>query len=142
MNTIVHGVFNELKTSSFTEIDFQCEKLADAYGDESLIRQIWTNLISNAIKYSAQRESISITINYRKENKSVVYFIRDNGVGFDMKYAPKLFGVFQRLHSLREFDGTGVGLAIVKRIVQRMGGKVWAEGIVNNGATFYFSLPA
>ena len=113
----------------------------DAKGDEPMIRQVWTNLISNAVKYTAHREPATVTITSKSEDDRVVYCIRDNGAGFDMKYAGKLFGVFQRLHSTREFEGTGIGLAIVKQVIQRMGGKVWAEAEVDRGAAFYFYLP-
>jgi len=109
--------------------------------DPSLIKQVWVNLISNALKYSAQKEVQNIEIGSRKNNNEVVYYIKDNGAGFDMRYYDKLFGIFQRLHSNNDFEGTGVGLAIVHRIVKRHSGRVWAEGEVNNGATFYFSLP-
>jgi light-regulated signal transduction histidine kinase (bacteriophytochrome) len=105
------------------------------------MRQVWINLISNAIKYSKKKEIANIEIGSNMESNRVVYFIRDNGVGFDMKYADKLFGVFQRLHKIQEFEGTGVGLALVHRIVSRHGGKIWAEAHVNRGATFFFYIP-
>lgn len=109
--------------------------------DPSLIKQVWVNLISNALKYSSQKEVQHIEIGSRKNNNEIVYYIKDNGAGFDMRYYDKLFGIFQRLHSNNDFEGTGVGLAIVHRIVKRHSGRVWAEGIVDKGATFYFSLP-
>lgn len=105
-----------------------------------MIRQVWINLISNALKYTSKKEVTQIEVgSFRKDNKKV-YYVSDNGAGFDMKYADKLFGVFQRLHKMNEFEGTGVGLALVKTIVKRHGGEVWAEGKVNEGAKFYFSL--
>ncbi len=111
-----------------------------AIGDLAMIRQVWINLISNALKYSSKKDISKIEIgSYRKDGKKV-YFISDNGAGFDMKYSDKLFGVFQRLHKMNEFEGTGVGLALVKTIVKRHGGEVWAESKVNEGAKFYFSL--
>jgi len=111
-----------------------------AKGDLAMIRQVWINLISNALKYSSKKDISKIEIgSYRKDGKKV-YFISDNGAGFDMKYSDKLFGVFQRLHKMNEFEGTGVGLALVKTIVKRHGGEVWAESKVNEGAKFYFSL--
>ena len=109
--------------------------------DPSLIKQVWVNLISNALKYSSQKEVQHIEIGSRKNNSEVVYYIKDNGAGFDMRYYDKLFGIFQRLHSNNDFEGTGVGLAIVHRIVKRHSGRVWAESAVDKGATFYFSLP-
>jgi signal transduction histidine kinase len=110
-------------------------------GDESMIKQVWINLLSNAIKYSAKEPGPSVEIGYKEQDSMNVYFIRDNGVGFDMQYAHKLFGVFQRLHRQEEFEGTGVGLALVKRIINKHSGEVWAESSPGKGASFYFSLP-
>jgi PAS domain S-box-containing protein len=115
--------------------------LPEAVGDESMLRQVLTNLISNALKFSRQAATPTVEIGARRESDETVYFVRDNGVGFDMKYAPKLFKVFQRLHNAEQFDGTGVGLAIVQRIIQRHGGQVWAESQSGQGAAFFFSLP-
>jgi PAS domain S-box-containing protein len=108
--------------------------------DESLFRQVWTNLISNAIKYSAKKPKPSIEIGEKEMDGENVYFVQDNGAGFDMTYADKLFGTFQRLHHADDFEGTGIGLAIVKRIVTKHGGRVWAESKVDEGATFYFTV--
>ena len=107
----------------------------------SMVKQVWINLISNAVKYSSKNQSATIAIGSMIQNDETVYFIRDNGIGFDMQYIDKLFGVFQRLHGTREFEGNGVGLAIVQRIIQKHGGRVWAEGKVNSGAIFYVTIP-
>ncbi len=125
----------EIKTS------VQVDDLADSVCDKQLIRQVWVNFISNALKYSSKKENPVIRIGNYIENLHQIYFIKDNGAGFDMAYYKKLFGVFSRLHSDTEFNGTGVGLSIVKRIIERHNGKVWAEGQPGLGATFYFSLP-
>ena len=123
------------------QIEITVGDLPPTTGDPALLLQVWVNLLSNAIKYTAPRAVTKIWIGGRQEAGEVVYFIKDNGVGFDMKYADKLFEVFQRLHSPAEFDGTGIGLSLVQRIVHRHGGRVWAEGKINEGATFYFALP-
>jgi signal transduction histidine kinase len=117
------------------------EELPHAHGDRALLKQVWMNLLSNAVKYSSKTEAANIRVSGTRNEGEVVYAVSDNGVGFDMQYYNKLFGVFQRLHSIDEFPGTGVGLAIVQRIVLRHGGRVWADGTINQGATFYFALP-
>jgi len=109
--------------------------------DAGLLQQVFVNLISNAIKFTRDRAKARIEIGYRMNGTTLVCFVKDNGVGFNMKYMNKLFGVFQRLHSADQFEGTGVGLSIVRRIVERHGGKVWVDGAQDQGATFYFSLP-
>ncbi len=124
------------------EIAWQIGPLPDIHGDRSLMKLVFLNLLANAIKFTASRERATIEIGTASgaENETVV-FVRDNGVGFDMKYADKLFGVFQRLHGTGEFEGTGIGLANVQRIIHRHGGRTWAEGSVEGGATLYFSIP-
>ncbi len=137
----VQTTLEELKTQhEGRQIQFQIGGLPPCPGDSALIRQVWANLLSNAIKYSRQRHPAIIEIGCHRENGENVYFVRDNGTGFDMQYAHKLFGVFQRLHRADEFEGTGVGLAIVQRIVHRHGGRVWADAKENEGATFRFTL--
>jgi light-regulated signal transduction histidine kinase (bacteriophytochrome) len=122
-------------------IEVKVGTLPDCFADLTLLKQVFINLISNAIKYTRQREKAFVEVDCRDENGEKIYFVRDNGAGFDMRYAGKLFGVFQRLHRDEEFEGTGVGLSIVHRIIQRHGGRIWAEGEVDKGATFYFTLP-
>ncbi len=142
MNSLVDHVKQELMTAATgREIEFKVSPLYSVEGDLSMIRQIWTNLISNAIKYTQKQPLAQIEIGCNKDNNHLTYYIRDNGVGFDMKYANKLFGVFQRLHKAEEFEGTGIGLAVVHRIVTRHGGQIWVEASVNEGATFYFFIP-
>jgi PAS domain S-box-containing protein len=143
MATLASSVFREIASpDAQKQYSFSIEALPDAYGDPSLLRQVWRNLISNAIKFTATKDVRRIDIGTRSEDGMTVYSIRDSGVGFDPQYTHKLFGVFQRLHTTEEFEGTGVGLAIVQRIVHRHGGRVWAEGRIGEGATFYFALPS
>lgn len=142
MEGLVRDVWMELQIiNPARRIDFIIENVSASMGDRTLIKQVYSNLLSNAVKYTKNKENARVeTGGYREENENI-YYIKDNGVGFDMDYYDKLFGVFQRLHSADEYEGTGVGLAIVQRIIHRHGGRVWAEGRVDVGSTFYFSLP-
>ena len=123
-------------------VKFNLGALPDVWGDAAMLRQVWTNLISNAVKFSAGKAAPEVSVDCRRDGDDLVFSVRDNGAGFDARYAGKLFGVFQRLHSAQEFEGTGVGLAIVKRIVERHGGRIWAEGEAGLGASFHVALPA
>jgi signal transduction histidine kinase len=143
MKDLVQNVWEDLsKMEADRYIEFTLDELPDVFAEKNTIRQVWVNLVSNALKYSGNKEKTSIKISFEKKEKEMVYFISDNGAGFDMEYYDKLFGVFQRLHSQEEFIGTGVGLAIVQRIIEKHGGKVWAQSKVDEGAVFYFSLPS
>lgn len=143
MAKLVKSVYNEMTSDNEKErISFTVKKLPLAFGDSSTIKQVITNLLSNAIKYSSKSEKPEITVGSEEHNYATAYYVRDNGVGFDMQYAHKLFGVFQRLHSTKEFDGNGVGLAIVQRVIKRHGGRIWAEAEPGKGAVFYFTLPS
>ena len=141
LNEILENVMAELKQElSGREVVWEIEDLGSAMCDPGLIRQVFTNLLSNAIKYSRQRSPAKIQVGRKNEKALTIYFVRDNGVGFNMKYASKLFGVFQRLHRAEDFEGTGVGLATVERIIRKHGGRIWADAELDKGATFYFTL--
>jgi len=129
------------KESDGHSIQFKVMTLMPANGDSLAINQVWTNLISNAVKYTWEKEKAIIQIGSEIKDDEIIYYIKDNGAGFDMRHAGKLFGVFQRLHADDEFEGTGVGLAIAQRIVSKHGGRIWADAKVNEGASFYFTLP-
>jgi light-regulated signal transduction histidine kinase (bacteriophytochrome) len=143
MDRLVKEVLKEMAAElQQRQIDWEIDPLPQVWGDRAMLKQVWVNLLSNAIKYTRSRERAKIQIRYaRTSERELQFLVRDNGVGFDMQYAGKLFGVFQRLHHAEEFDGTGIGLANVRRIVHRHGGRTWAESKVNEGATFYFTLP-
>lgn len=141
MLSLVTSVKEEELKDNTNEIECTVLNILPALGQPALIRQVWVNLISNAVKYSKHKPKISIEIASMIVDNRVVYYVKDNGAGFDMQYYDKLFGVFQRLHSQEEFEGTGIGLAIVKKIINRHNGTVWAESKLNEGACFYFSLP-
>jgi PAS domain S-box-containing protein len=138
---LVRGALEELNCQqNGRRIEFRVASLPPCHADPALLKQVWVNLLSNALKYTGKCEAAVVEIGCATENGRNVWFVRDNGTGFDMKYAHKLFGVFQRLHRAEDYEGTGVGLAIVQRIIHRHGGRVWAESGVNRGATFYFTL--
>jgi light-regulated signal transduction histidine kinase (bacteriophytochrome) len=142
MAGLVREVLAELpEAGSGRKIDVRIKTMPTAHADRSLIRQIWSNLLSNALKFTRLCEQAVIEIGGSVEAGEAHFYVRDNGAGFDMAYADKLFHVFQRLHRDTAFEGTGVGLAIVARVVQRHGGRVWAEGVPEQGATFHFTLP-
>jgi len=131
----------EVKRSNEYKGEVIIHQLPDVNADYGLINQVLVNLVSNGLKYSSKKEKPVVEIGANEKENEIVFFVKDNGAGFDMKYVNKLFKVFERLHNIQEFEGSGIGLAIVKKIVSRHGGKVWAEGKPNEGATFYFSLP-
>ncbi|MGA7643732.1 MAG: ATP-binding protein, partial [Syntrophobacteraceae bacterium] len=141
MEGLVQEVLAEIRSAD-SEREFKAEigELPAAYGDRAMMRQVLFNLLANAVKFSRGKQDARIEVGNIKSPGEQVYYVRDNGAGFNMKYYNKLFGVFQRLVSESQFEGTGVGLAIVQRIVQRHGGRVWAEGEIDKGATFYFTL--
>ncbi len=141
MEKLVQEVFDGLITQvSDRKIDFQLSSLPDAVGDPSMIRQVFVNLLSNALKFTKYLEVARIEVGYRLEKDEIIYYVKDNGAGFDRKYVDQLFRVFQRLHTTQEFEGTGIGLALVKRIIVRHHGRIWAEGNTNQGACFSFTI--
>jgi two-component system sensor kinase len=142
MEELTRKVFEELGPEiGDRKIRLVVKPLPPACGDIPMVRQVVVNVFSNAVKYTAAREEALIEVGGSEEGDENVYYVKDNGVGFETQFASKLFGLFQRLHTSKEFKGTGVGLAIVKRIIEKHGGRVWAEGKVDEGATFYFTLP-
>src|SRR6185312_4258574 len=138
--SLVKKCVGDVNSSMMNKAEIKIHSLLSAKGDYSLLSHVWTNLISNAVKYSSKKANPEVNIGSEEQEGKIIYYVKDNGAGFDMAYADKLFGVFQRLHTKQEFDGIGIGLAIVQRIVTRHGGRVWAEGMPGEGATFYFTL--
>lgn len=143
MTGIVHNIVSELRMKEpDRKLDVQVDELHPAFADADMIRQVWFNILENAVKYTGKKDLAVIEVrSFKRGDQEICYEVKDNGEGFDMKYAPKLFGVFQRLHKMQDFAGTGVGLAIVKRIITRHGGHVWADATLHQGAKFYFTIP-
>ncbi len=142
MTALARSVLDELlRYETGSSLTVFVDPLHPVVADSTLIRQVWVNLLSNAIKYTRKKSTRQIKITSRATANEIIYTIADNGAGFNMAYADKLFGVFQRLHSTEDFEGTGIGLAIVQRIIHKHGGRVWAEGVEDQGAVFHFALP-
>jgi light-regulated signal transduction histidine kinase (bacteriophytochrome) len=142
ITSLAKNIYNEFNhDTEGRNIDFTVDNLPSTKGDRALLTQVLTNLIGNAIKFTREKENAHIEVGFKEDKDNNIYYVKDNGAGFDMKYYDKLFGLFQRLHSQEEFEGTGVGLSIVQRIISRHGGRVWGEGEVGKGATIYFSIP-
>ncbi len=141
MEALVKEVYEELESSAGREIRFRCHALPAAVGDRAMLHQVFTNLIANAIKFTGEKKDAVIEVGGSRGKAENIYYVKDNGAGFTMQSADKLFHFFQRLHDVRRFEGTGIGLAIVKAVIEKHGGRVWAEGKPDEGAVFYFSLP-
>jgi signal transduction histidine kinase len=142
MNKVVEDAIGKIQSLiENREVDWNIASLPDITGDYNLVRQVWINLLDNAVKYSCNREKAIINVGFKEEPEEIIFYVKDNGVGFNMNYAFKLFTAFKRLHSSSKFPGTGIGLANVRTIISRHGGRTWAEAEEDRGATFYFSLP-
>jgi light-regulated signal transduction histidine kinase (bacteriophytochrome) len=142
LDDIIQGVIHEMKPDfKDREVEWKAGPMPEVEGDPALLHQVFYNLIGNALKYTRTRRHAKIEMGSTRADNEHVIYVRDNGVGFDPRYAQKLFGVFQRLHRASEFEGTGIGLANVRRIITRHGGRTWAESELDEGATFFFSLP-
>lgn len=142
MQQMVEQLCREFKVQETSrKIEFKIGDLPDIEADPMLIRQVWTNLISNAVKYTGKKQVAQIEIGFNEQTEAIDFYVKDNGAGFDMKYSDRLFGVFQRMHTQREFEGIGIGLSIVEQIITKHDGKLWVDAAVNEGATFYFSIP-
>jgi light-regulated signal transduction histidine kinase (bacteriophytochrome) len=142
MEMLIEEILAEYNDAANNPVSFQVATLPPAVCDLDLMEHVWSNLIANAVKFSSNVAIPAVTIGAYENGNEVVYFVKDNGVGFDMRYSDKLFKVFQRLHSQSDYEGTGIGLALVAKIIQKHEGKVWAEAEPGAGATFFFSLPA
>jgi light-regulated signal transduction histidine kinase (bacteriophytochrome) len=143
LSTLVQHVLSDLESErQGRQVEIRVGDLPDCLGDYALLKQAFTNLLSNALKFTRKRERALIEINAEKEDGEIICSVRDNGAGFDMQFATKLFGVFQRMHKESEFEGTGIGLSIAQRVIHRHGGRIWAEAAVEKGASFHFTLPA
>ena len=141
MNVLLQEALNLIKQDVHNrKIVWPIANLPMVVGDFNLLRLVWQNLLSNAVKFTRQNENARIEVGFVEEQHQYKFFVRDNGIGFDMQYAHKLFGVFQRLHSSSDYEGTGIGLANVRRIIDKHGGRIWAEAELNKGATFFFTL--
>jgi light-regulated signal transduction histidine kinase (bacteriophytochrome) len=141
LNSLVESVVQDLKSEiADREIEWRIASLSSVECDPGLVQQVFANLLSNAIKYTRRRERAVIEVGQSTADGRAMFFVRDNGAGFNLQYADKLFGAFQRLHGDQEFEGTGIGLATVQRIIRRHGGRIWADAEVGKGATFYFTL--
>ncbi|MHB8816758.1 MAG: sensor histidine kinase, partial [Steroidobacteraceae bacterium] len=142
MRGLVQEVVGELRAAEAArDLDIRIGELPDVQADPSLLRQVWVNLVANALKFTRRRERALIEIGGTERAEHKVYSIRDNGAGFDPRRAERLFGIFQRLHAARDFEGTGVGLSLARRIIERHGGSIWAESEPDRGAAFHFTLP-
>jgi light-regulated signal transduction histidine kinase (bacteriophytochrome) len=143
MNDVVEDALSQIESFNKDRmIEWNIASLPEVYGNYNLLLQVWINLLDNSVKYTRKTEKAVISIGYSHEKDELVFFVRDNGIGFDMQYSGKMFGVFQRLHLPEQFEGTGIGLAIVRRIISRHGGRTWAEAEVDKGACIFFSIPA
>ncbi|HSI11408.1 MAG TPA: response regulator [Chthoniobacter sp.] len=143
LSRLVQHVVNDLESErQGRQVEIRVGDLPDCLGDYALLKQVFTNLLTNALKFTRKRERALIEVSAEVSGKEIVCFVRDNGAGFDMQFATKLFGVFQRMHKESEFEGTGVGLSIVQRVIHRHGGRIWAEAELDKGACFHFTLPA
>ncbi len=143
LTRLASDILSELqRTQPERRVEWSVAPDLTAHGDLRLLAVVLENLLNNAWKYTSKEERPQIEFGSQRKNDETIYFVRDNGAGFDMAYADKLFGAFQRLHTVSEFPGTGIGLATVQRVIQRHGGRIWAEGVVNEGATFFFTFPS